>query len=86
MTTKQKHILSLYSKMNPNTWSYADLEDSMVQLAGCKGYQDVKPIILEADQVGIWLGVISNYLQTNKDAHGNLSMEFDHLASKYGIH
>lgn len=86
MTNKQNHVLSLYDKMNPAAWSYDDLEDTLMQLAGCKDYQDVKPSILEADQVGIWPGVISNYLQTNKDAHGNLSMEFVHLASKYGIH
>lgn len=86
MTTKQKHILNLYGKMNPNTWSYADLENSMMLLAGCRDYQDVKSIILEADQAGIFPGVISNYLQTNKNAHGNLSLEFDQLAGKYGIH
>lgn len=43
-------------------------------------------VILEADRSGLYSGVICNYLQTNKDAHGNLSLEFDQLASKYGIH
>lgn len=85
MTNEARMVLDAYEKKVPGAWSYADLENDLVGKADCSGYQDVKAIILEADSLGQYAKTVKHYLQTNKDAHGNVSCELEKLARKHDV-
>ena len=85
MTSRVKEILDACESKDPATGTFADLESALIGLPRIRYYQDVKPIIKEADRLGCYPTVVKNFLQTNKSAFGNVACEFVELANQYGI-
>lgn len=85
MNSVVKDILAFAEETDNGIWDYSDLEKVLIDAGAAENYQDVKEIILEADKMEVFPRTIKTYLQTNKDAHGNLSSELVDLGLKYSI-
>lgn len=84
MTAKAKGLFDAFNRAAPR-WSDALFEE-VFQIAGeSSGYQDVKALVLEAEDQGQYPAVVENYAKELKNRHGNLPMEFWEIGRKYQI-
>ena len=81
MDYRSKNKLDLFALRKDN-WTYAELEESILQDFPKEGHSLVKEVILEADELGYWPKVIERYIRTNYQEHGNVSSELDRIASR----
>lgn len=85
MTKVTSSLLNVFNSASKGTWTYADLENALIGNEGVDNYQDVKEVILEADENVSLANVVEHYLRTLKAVDGNLPIELVRLGEKYKV-